>query len=354
MRQITHLSLHRVAGTELRVISDVEQGVLPLIQVEEGVVRIYAQKALWPHRWVDLFILQDLGPLVSQLPVRADLLPGGGAALAHRPLVNIYDLADLSGCHVFINRQTMEKEGYWDDPTAVQGLLAHEHAHPLAENETTRASRRLQAKLWYEMKNEAAEMVKGERKAESVSSVAPPSRILGLLDLLIFKLLLNAPREVLANEVAIRCDFGEALLHLDQRNVDHAGRSVTGRADLYQQLQERESQGSLTSGMADLLLLIGDMDGYLDLALEVAAFYRAGRQSDAQGLDAQLQTNVFPHLVPEVPRAYADLCQQYIALRADLIPCEMMTWGEAVLSILAKALASKGLVLNHRLEMAQG
>ena len=156
-RTVKHFSLHRIAGTELRVVADVETGVLPVIQVEEAVIRGDAQQGLWPHRWVTLFVLQDLQPLVRYLTPTPSLPPAGGgskgespafppggaAALDYRPVINVYDLADLTGCHVFVNQKAMLREGYWDDALAIQGLLAHEHAHPLAENETTRASRQL-------------------------------------------------------------------------------------------------------------------------------------------------------------------------------------------------------------------
>ncbi|MDO9065990.1 MAG: hypothetical protein Q7U96_02780, partial [Chloroflexota bacterium] len=66
-RTIKHFSLHRIAGTELRVVADVEEGTLPVVQAEETVLRRYVQREAWPHRWVTLFILQDLQPLVRQL-----------------------------------------------------------------------------------------------------------------------------------------------------------------------------------------------------------------------------------------------------------------------------------------------
>ena len=126
-RTVKHFSLHRINATELRVISDIEVGVIPVIESEEAVIRGYAHQGHWPHREVTLFILEDLAPLVRQLRAGAELPPGGATALEHRPVVNAYDLADLTACHVFINWQAMEKEGYSDDPVAVQGLLAHEH-----------------------------------------------------------------------------------------------------------------------------------------------------------------------------------------------------------------------------------
>jgi hypothetical protein len=177
------------------------------------------------------------------------------------------------------------------------------------------------------------------------------SKIENLLTLLADKLCLYAPRELFANEMTIRSGFGQALLHLDRRNVDNASRSVAGREELRQQLQQEVASGNLTPQGADLLLLIGDLKGYLDLALEVTPFYRTGRESDAQELEVILEAEVFPHLAPEVSRAYTALREQYIALRADLTPPELMVWGEGVLNILAGALAEKGLTLRYRLQI---
>jgi hypothetical protein len=365
MRTVKHLSLHRIAGTELRVVADVETGVIPLIQVEEAVIRGYASQETrflgenefltrrWPHRWVTLFVLQDLQPLIRQLtptlslPLvgggskggRADLPPGGVAALDHRPVVNVYDLADPAGCNVFVNRQAMEKEGYWDDLFAVRGLLAHEHAHPLAENETTRTSRQLRFSI-FDWRLAIGEI---ENRKSTIEN---------LLTLLADKLCLYAPREVFANEVTIRSGHGEALLHLDRCNVTNAGRSVAGREGLHRQLQAEVAGGNLTPQQADLLLLIGDLKGYLDLALEIAPFYRTGREADARELETVLETAVFPYLEPEAARAYSALREQYRALRADLTPAELALWAEAVLHILAEVLAEKGLILQYRLQMA--
>jgi len=368
-RTVKHFSLHRIMGTELRVVADVEAGVLPVIQAEEAVIRGYACQetrflrengfltpSYWPHRWVTLFVLQDLQPLIRQLtptppfPLAGGgnkgggpaLPPGGTAALNQRPVVNIYDRADPAGCHVFVNQQAMVKEGYWDDPLAIRGLLAHEHAHPLAENETTRSSRQLNVVL------------SPQSEVLSLQSSDLGLRTKDLLTLLADKLCLYAPREVFANEVTIVAGFGEALLHLDRLNMANASRSVAGREDLRRQLQQEVTQGTLTRPAVDLLLLIGDLKGYLDLALEVAPFYRTGWESDARKLEAVLETAVFPHLAPEVVRAYNALREQYIALRADMTPVELMAWCEALLNILTEALAEKGLTLRYRMEIADG
>jgi len=347
MRAVKHLSLHRIAGTELRVVADVEDGVMPVIQVEEEVIRRYVEQQLWSHRWLTLFILEDLQPLTHQLPTEADLPPGGVAAMNDLPLVNLYDLADPTSCHVFVNRLVMVKEGYWGDLLAIRGLLAHEHAHPSAENGTTRASRRLDLDL--ELQSGPFAFSKQPPNALSLSLADNVHRQLAILAQ---KVCLYAPREIFANQVTIAGGFGDALLHLDRRNVTNASRSVAGRDKLRQQLQEEILRGNLTLAESALLLLIGDLKGYLEFALETAPFYRTGRESDARELEAVLETQVFPLLEPQVAPAYLALRDHYIALDAKLTPSELMAWGNRVLEILEETLAEKGLVMRHRLHRA--
>jgi hypothetical protein len=342
-RKVKHFSLHRVVGTELRVVSDVEVGVLPVIQEEEAVIRGYVQHGFWPHQWVTLFVLQDLQPLVRQLQAATGTFPGKADVLDNRPVVNVYDLAEPSGCQIFVNWEAMSREGYWDDPVAVRGLLAHEHAHPLAEGETTRASRGLEMELTVEhlRRGPMGQRWTGVRQ----------SAIRDVLNLLAHKLCLYAPREILANETVIRSGLGDALLHLDRRNVASARSSVAGRGDLQRHFQQEVNQGDLTPAAASLLLLIGDLQGYIDLSLEVAPFYRCGQESEARELETVLQDEVFPHLEPEVEQAYAALVEQYIALRPNLTQDEMQVWCGGVLSSVAEILAAKGLRVGYELRV---
>jgi hypothetical protein len=352
---VKHFSLNRICGTELRVISDVETEVLPVVQVEETVIRSYAHSERWPHRWVTLFILQNLEPLMRQLRARSGaphpssfggaLPPGGVAALKFRPVINVYDLADLGSCHVYVNRAAMVKEGYWNDLPAIEALLAHEHAHPLVEGETNRASRRLQVQV---SRDSAQSTATSTSALTSELALNSPDRVCRLLALLAEKLCVYAPREVLANELTISSGFGDCLLYVDQGNVANASRSLAGRADLQGQLRSQVAQGKLTVAEADLLLLIGDLRGYLELALEIAPFYCTGRDSDARGLEETLQTQVFPRLKPQVALAYAALRDQYVALRADLTLPELAAWSRAVLRILADALAGSGPAIQFR------
>lgn len=345
-RIVKHFSLHRIAGTELRVVADVEEGVLALVQVEEAVIRSYMARELWPHTSVTLFILQDLQPLIRQLRPGASLPPGGPPALDYRPVLNVYDLASPAECHVFVNQQAMAKEGYWGDALAIQGLLAHEHAHPLAENETTRASRQMALDVSVAP---GAAVAGGQEPARRLWTADRQAKVQRLLAVLADKLCCYGPREVFANELTITSGFGDALLHLNRLNMANAVRGVAGREELRRQLQQEVSGGSLTPAGAEALLLIGDLRGYLDLALETAPFYRAGQEGDARGLEIILEEEIFPHLEPAVAGTYAALRDRYISLRADLSPAEMVAWGDEVLSILTQPLSERGLKLSYHL-----
>ena len=345
-RTVKHFSLHRLeglyppGGTELRVVSDLEAEVSPVIAVEEGVLRGYMARAPWPHRSVTLFLLQDLAPLVGQVDTRAGLPPGGAAGLDQRPVVNAYDLADLSSCHVFVNWRVMRAEGYTEDPLLLEGLLAHEHAHPLAEYPTAAASRRLRTELsvrdWPALPAEA-----GDQQA----------RLQGLLSVLADTLCLAAPREVFASELAIRRGFGAALFHLDRRNLANAQEGLEGRAQLRAQLWHAVAQGRLSAEGAEILLLIGDLQGYLDLSLEIAAFYRAECVEEAQDLERVLETKIFPRLQPGVPEVYTALRAHYVALEPGLAPAELLGWSQEVLATLAASLAPSGLTVNYALHL---
>jgi hypothetical protein len=327
-RNVKYLSLHRIGDTELRVMADIENGVLPLIQVEESVIRAFTQRTAWPHRCVSLFILEDLQPLARQVvPAAAGRLPREGMmGLERRPVVNVYDLADLSACHIFVNRQIMVQEDYWDKPLVSEALLAHEHAHPLSENATTRSSRNLQVQLLLDPHARAYEVVRV------------------LVDTLCFA----AARELFANELAIRVGFGKALFELDRGNLGVAIRSVAGRTTLIRRLQDEVAKGAMLPAEAKQLLLLGDMKAYLDLTIEVAAFLRAGRQNDGRKLEVMLNTRVFPHLEPEVRQIYGGLRDLYVGLKSDSSPDEFKTWGTGIMGILVQALSAKGMMLSYQ------
>jgi hypothetical protein len=345
--QIKHFSLHRVAGTELQVVSDVESGVLSLIQVEEGVIQDYARQGAWPHTRVVLFVLQDLAPLTRQLTTKGELWRETLDDLDSRPVANIYDLSDLSQCHLFVNQQAMIQAGYWNDLPAVRGLLAHEHAHPLSECQTVRFSRHVRATHAWEIEAD----IEGEHHEGGTTDRALAPRIDQLLQRLVTKLCLYAPREILANELVIRSGFGDNLLYLDRQGVRQAIRSVAGRDDLLGDLQRRVAEGTLSPSMVALLLLLGDMTSYLEQALEISAFFRAGHEREAEELELGLKDQVFVHLEREFQLAYEALRRQYLELHEDMTAQAHASWTTGILAILVQALASKGLILRSQLEV---
>ena len=243
--EVKHFSLHRIDSTELRVIADAEVGVLPVIGVEEEVIRKYIEQGAWIHQYVTLFILQDMGPLTRQLQSVSELPPGGAEALGRRPVVNVYDLADPSGCQIFINWEAMVREGYWDEPSIVRALLAHEHAHPFAECAATAAARRLRVEIAADNLSEVLEGVPGADDRAGELRRIPES--MG------HKLCADAPREVLTNEFAIRAGFADAMMYLDSRNVANAAAALAGREQLRAGLQEESDRGRMTRAQEEVM-----------------------------------------------------------------------------------------------------
>ncbi len=342
-RLLEHVSLHRVGGTELRVVSDMDSGVGPFVEVETEVIEQYAAGPLWQQETVTLFVLRDLEPLIRQLSQDAALPPGGLAGLGERPIVNVYDINNPGSCHIFVNQKSMEKEGYWGDREAERGLLAHEHAHPLSECETTRSARRLKMGI-------------------STDSLRPlfgagaqgqewPIKVDRLLEVTVDKLGLYAPREIFANDLTIESGFSGSLLHLNRKNLRNAGESVRSRGALQRSLGEEVEKGGLTGAGAELLLTIADMKGYLDLALETAPFYRQNRVAEAQGLEETLLSQVMPFLAPPVAKAYAKLRDAYVGLPEDASPEALKQWMGSLVSMLAEVLSRKGLRLECRLSV---
>jgi len=338
--EVKHFGLHRIDSTELRVIADAEAGVLPVIGVEEEVIRQYIEQGAWIHQYVTLFILQDMGPLTRQLQSVTELPPGGAEALGQRPVVNVYDLADLSGCQIFINWEAMVREGYWNEPSIVRALLAHEHAHPFAECGATAASRGLLIEIAADNLSEVLEGIPGaENRAGELR------RILGSMA---HKLSADAPREALTNEFAIRAGFADAMVYLDSRNVANAATALAGREQLRAGLQEESDRGRMTRAAAAAILVVGDMHGYLDLAIETASFYRAGEDTCARELESKLRTEVFAHLQPAVADTFAALRDQYVDLAANAQPSALVKWAEGVARVLTDGLAAEGVRVTYR------
>ena len=349
-RAIKHISLHRIASTELRVVADVEEGVLSLIQVEETVIQNYARTDHWPHRCITLFILEDLQPLIRQLGLGASPQnpPASGqpfsaqemTALNERPMLNIYDLADLTNDNIYVNRNEMVKQGYWSDPRMLRGLLAHEHAHPLAENETTLASRKIRF-TFSEVENPNA----------GISNRKPG--FLALLTALAQKLTLLAPREIFANQKTIQSGFAEDLFTLNARNMENARISIEGRKGLSDSLLAEVAQGKLTPAEMDLFLFVGDLNAYLPLALEVSPFYRGGQPDFARSLEKSLESSVFPAIDPLAAHCFTALMETYLVLSAQMSLSQLIDWTQQVLGVICVALAKKGLSLDFQMSITE-
>jgi hypothetical protein len=327
-RAVKHVELHRIGTTELRVISDVDTGEIAIVQAEEAVIREYMRRGNWPHRQVSLFILNDLQPLARQVPSSA-LPPGGVAALDTRTVLNLYDLANPRACHVFVNQRMMLKEGYWEDMLAVRGLLAHEHAHPLAENASTRASRGL-----------AVDLALGEKPTEQ------HVRLEGLLGRLVEQLSLTAPREIFTNLLAITSGFDQAMLHLNQGNVANACKSLTGRTKLRELLAHEVSLGNRPADTVGQLLLAGDLESYCGLAMELAPFDRAGHPAAASALTGVLDQELFPQLEPQFAPTFAAIRRLYTDLPADLSLPDLRGWSQQVADSIVGAVREQGLMVR--------
>ena len=329
MRNVKHFSLDRINGTELRTVADVDGGVIPLMQREETVIRKYAQARLWRHRRVMLFILEDLQPLMRQARLRASVTARQIADIQDQPATVLYDLKALDECSVYINRQASERAGYWSDLVAMEGLLVHEHAHPVAENDTVRASRLVRLELAAEGDERLARVLQG----------------------LAWKLSLYAPREIFANETALRASFGDVLLHLNQRLVADAIRGLEGRQALLRQIEDATSRQAMSQTAAAVVLLAGDLQMCLPLAIEVAPFYRVGQDNMARELESVLKSAMFPLLGPQVEQAYLALRAAYVSLAPDLNATALAAWCDNVGGILAASLAQAGYTLQYRIDV---
>lgn len=331
---IEHFSRHRVGDTTLQVMADTRRNLSRLIEEEQSVIRHYARLGVWPHKRVNMFVFEDLQPLVAQIKSATALPSVVADDIDQRPMVNIYDTSDLSECAVFVNRRALKQDGICRDQVALRALLAHEHGHPLSENATVRAARDLSVNI--EMEDRASGAAVGR-----------------ILQLLAHRLCLSAPQEVFANEVSIRAGFGDALFHLDRGAVEKAVLGVSKRQILVQSLGKQAEQGKLSAAQAAALLLVGDLQAHLVFALETAPFLRAGERDHAQALDAALADGVWRHLDPAVVRLYETFRDHYLRLTVDLSAAEVKAWAGEALVFLADAVREKNLRVRFALVRAR-
>lgn len=331
-----HISRHPLdSGGELIAIADKEGGVDRLVAAEQCVARGFAAHCGWPHRRVNLFVFETLQPLIDQLQRASRTLgEGKGAAAAsvhsldHKPMVHVYDLANLSECSVFINRALMIRLGMWDDPPIIKGLLAHEHAHPLAENATTRAARGLKVTF--------------EETPSEESTAHGGEPVVQALEHLSHELCLHAPHEVFANELAVRAGFGGALLALNRASLSEGRAGLAARAALAAHMQGEVEHGRLSEGGAALLLLLASLEAHVRVALETAAFARAGHLDDARALETLLWQEALSHVEPEVGSIYRQLYISYLALKSDMSDSSIRDWAAETFAPIQKAIARHG------------
>lgn len=335
---IQHLSRYRVGSTTLQVIADASEWLEALIEAEKRVIDGFSRRGLWAQQRVTLFVLDDLQALVFQIRHYSGLAGPEAEELGRRPMVNVYKMADRRACTVFVNRRAMSESGFWGDPLAVTGLLAHEHAHPLAECATARATRRLRPGL--RVDGWSGGSVPGPRAGGKSD---PRLAAQGVLHLLGDKLFLHGPQEVLSNDLAVRAGFEEALVYLDRRSIAGTAASMAQRPVLLARLAKQVAEGRLSHEDIAALALIGDLQAGLALALEIAPFLRADRTAAGEALEAELERDLLAGVDPAVGRVYRQLRDRYLALSSDLDPDGLRRWCASAGRPLVEALRAKGL-----------
>lgn len=329
---VKHFSRHDIDGVRLQVIADTEDGLDRIIAGEKAVIAEFRRHAGWRCKWLNLFVFADLGPLIDQISNNAVLPLAEAQALAQRPMVHVYNLADPAESTIFVNRGLMMRQGLWEDGLAIRGLLAHEHAHPLAENATTRAVRGLRF-----------EAAVGETGGVDIAPfVHAPAQ----------ELCLHAPQEVFSNELAIRIGFGDALMRLNRLFIDDACRAAAGRDELARRLDAARKAGRLSAREASALLLLASVQAYGRFALETAAFARAGHPARARALETVLEDRVFRRFEPELEPLYRGLYRRYLALTPDMAVAPVRDWAEATFAPLAAQIGRAGLAARVRFRIA--
>lgn len=345
VKAVPHILRRRVDDTKLQMIADSAAGLEALTAIEKTVMRGFRRHGGWPHQQVNLFVFETLRPLVEQIRAASSAAHGmtgtqaraGAQAEATRhieeldrkPMVHIYNLANAAECSIFINRRQMIQLGLWDDKLALEGLLAHEHAHPLAENTTTRAARGLKAIIRIETPAASFGLDQGRQFRRRVEHIVQ-------------ELCLHAPHEVFANELAVRAGFGEALFHLDRMSLSPGRTGLSERASLEAKLRAEVNAGKLGEKTAALTLLMASIEAHVRMGLESAAFARAGETAKALAIDALLEEEVFRHVEPEVGELYEAFYNHYMALKPDLDSKAVRVWMAASCAPLLDVLTKYG------------
>lgn len=342
---IQHVSLHHVDTVELRIVSDMDIDTLPLVESERQVLTQLARETTWPHRTVMLSVLSDLAPLQRQLRTLRRLPSGGRIddidALLKQPVINVYDLAAPQNCHIFVNHSAMVAAGYWNDVLAMQGLLAHEHAHPLAECAAIDATRHLQLAVAIEL------TVPWATEPEWARTWA--GKVNPQITTLVQSIALVGPRELFTNEIVLATGFVQPLLYLNRKNVHNLVAGLAYRPIFHKQLAEAVAVGRLSQPGADTLLLLGDLQGYLMMVMEIVAFQRQGYLAEAKELQDRLQDEIFPHLDPQFGTLFQAICNSYKELSAVASLSEMEEFVRSLLHLLSAVLEKRSAKLTYQL-----
>jgi hypothetical protein len=341
VRAVPHVIRHRLDDTKLQVIADSEAGLEAFAAIEKSVMRSFRRHGGWPHKQVNLFVFETLRPLVDRIRAASSAAHAKAQAearaeagrhieeLDRKPMVHVYNLADPAECSIFVNRRQMIRLGLWDDKLALEALLAHEHAHPLAENPTTRAARGLKASI-------------GVKALPAGLGAGQDKQLCQSLERIVDELCLHAPHEVFANELAVRAGFGEALFHLDRISLIAGRAGLAERAALEAKLRAEAKAGRLSEAGVALTLLMASMEAHIRMALESAAFARAGETARVLALDALLEKEVFQHVEPEIGALYRDFFSRYAALKPDLEREAVRAWMTASCTPLLDVLGKGG------------
>lgn len=303
-----------VGATLVRVISDCVEDIEVVVEAERLVIGRYLARGLLQQEAVTLFVLENLAPLVGQLRQLHGLGEPEALQLPQRPMVNLYDLRRRRECFVFVNRQVMLAEGYWGDALAVEGLLAHEHAHPMAECVASDAARGLKI------------------VAKAPAEVAPVLARLGET------LSAGAVSELFANDICIANGFDAAMTHLDRITLERAAANLCQRQELRRQLSAALAAGTMSPATERQLLRIADAETTLIFALELAPFTRTGHAAQGAEIETILRQRIMASLDKEIGEMFFALNNLYLRPRPDWTSEQLLPWCDEVLALLSAGL----------------
>ncbi len=289
------------------------------------VIRGFQRSGGWPHAQVNVFVFESLQPLLRQIEDTFAALRKSAAfvrQLGGKPMIHIYNTANPAETDIFVSRGQMIKLGLWSDSLAVQGMLAHEHAHPLAENQCTRAARQTGVAL--QVDGPPEDFLPGD--VETIRQA---------LERIVNELCLHAPHEIFTNELAARSGFAEALLHLNKLSLSEGREGLGERQILIEKLQAEGQAGRIGPAAPALLALLASMEAHLRVALESAGLACAGDLQRAEALDLCLEDQVLRHIEPEVGTLYRRLREHNASLSPAFTVPEVQKWMNAGFNLLA-------------------